>query len=264
MSAMSECIERFTLIQRRFEYLPSKEASEVDAHIAGCAECQARLAALDETMEARGKDPESLLTGVREHYSSLRTRTRIGRRQSYWLPLGVATAVVILCTVAVKVLDDEEPMPKTSAMSGKPPTGELACNIFVKRNGEQLHLKNGDSVRPGDELLFVIYTGGPGYLVAISVNANGRIQNLVPATDSTIPFQIEKTGTLTLPRSPPLDDLPGEETVAVFFSPKPMALKTLQGRLATLDTKTASDELQLEAKRISGSAKLFRFSKLVQ
>jgi hypothetical protein len=263
MKAMSRCIDRFTLIQRRFEYLSRKETAEVDAHVAGCAKCQARLAAIDETMEARGKNPESLLTSAREHYSSLSDRTRIGRRQSYWLPLGVATAVVILCTVAVNVLDDEEPVPKTSAISEKPPKGELACNLFVKRNGEQLQLKTGDSVRPGDELLFVVYTGGPGYLAAFSVNSNSRIQNLVPANRATAPLRIERAGTRTLPRSPPLDDLPGQETVAVLFSERSIDLKTVRTRLSLL-TKISSDELQTEEKKISITAKLFRFSKLVQ
>jgi hypothetical protein len=260
---MSECLDRFTLIQRRYEYLPRKAAAEVDAHIAGCAECQARLAAIDETMDARAKDPESLLAGVREHYSTFRARTSTGRRQSLWLPLGVAAAVVMLCTVAVNVLDDEELRPRTSSMSGKPQKGDLACNLFVKRDGEQLQLKTGDSVRSGDELLFVIYTGGPGYLAAFSVNSNGRIQNLVPANSAKAPLRIEKAGTRTLPRSPPLDDLPGEETVAVLFSPKPIGIERLRGRLATLSVKTSSDELLTGAQEISGAIRLYRFTKSV-
>jgi hypothetical protein len=257
-------VDDFTLVRWYYGDLPKKEMAVVAAHVSSCPHCKERADGMAFSLAREGDDEAGTLSGIRARYSALRDRTRSGRTQSSWLPLGVAVGVAGLAMVTGKIFYEGRHAEAVSVVEKRASMEELPCSAFVKRGARQISLEDGDTLLPGDRLRFIVYTTRPGYLTVFSTDRDGVVHAMYPDTEPTIdpaPFQITGPGSHELPRSAAVGPSSGEETVCLVFSPKQFDRRILHARLKPFLTKHELGEVARSVQDLSGAAKVYRFSK---
>jgi hypothetical protein len=170
-------------------------------HVAGCGECAARVAAID---DARARylaahPPDELVRAAR-----LRARRRLGGR----LSSRGAIAVGLACALAASVLVIAWP-------GGEPPAirtrgASVALVTYVRRGSETFIARDGEALRGGDRLSFVYAAPDARRLLLLGIDDGGTISRY--ATDVSL-----TPGSGQIPVGLRLDARRGEERLVAVF-----------------------------------------------
>jgi hypothetical protein len=181
-------------------------ARRLRAHLAGCARCRRALAAMDAERAAFAADPR------RERDRAVlaaRARTPASDRPMMWMFAGVA-ALATSAAVAF-MLRAPGPDPEWSIKGG-----DLLA-VHVETAGGAVPL--GATCVAGDQLM-ASYATGHAYLLLLERDGRGRIQVLLPPGGTASSHLAAPRGATT--QSFVLDDVPGQECFAAFFSDAPV------------------------------------------
>ena len=141
---MNDCVSRLTLDRLAERSLCAADESQVVAHLATCARCHAE----SELMQsARQRFASHVLARTLPELRGRRWRHLIGVQL---LPSLVAVAAMV--AIIPRLWRAHEP-----EMSTK---GGAALKVFARRQGEVFAVKDGAALRAGDELRFVVTSGG--------------------------------------------------------------------------------------------------------
>ncbi|MGZ3442151.1 MAG: hypothetical protein ACXVDD_21680 [Polyangia bacterium] len=175
--------------------------ASVEAHVAGCTECTARLG---ELRHERALDMP-LVDELR-----LRPARVLPLPRRRWLiaaPIFAAAAVLLLL-----LLPRFRPLPSERAKGS--PTA-LVLDVVVRHgDGTVEALAPGKRVRAGDAVRFVVSTARPGHLVILGLDAAGKVS--VYVADGANPHPIVRGAHQPMPGSIILDDTPGAERLVAL------------------------------------------------
>ena len=121
--------------------------------------------------------------------------------------------------------------------------GGLSLEIFCRRGERVFPVGPGDRLLPEDMIRFVPALPGPGYLMVISVDDQGRASLYYPNSESAAaPTTGERA---PLPGSVILDSSEGPERIFLFYSRTPFEFDQIQKAITAAWSRVgALDDLQ--------------------
>src|SRR5215831_6581387 len=219
MNLESEHIGELTLRRRRAGESLGPDGPAIDAHAASCADCRARIRALDD--EQRRFEQEisfdRFAAGVERAARSTRTARRPIRAR-VWLPslAGLAAAAAALVLV-VRSPGDE------TVRIGAPYVGiKGGAGITVRVAGvdgqRNARVDSAEPLARGERLRIGYQSGDHRYLIALTIDDHGAVQALSPEQGKSLPLP-DGAGSATryLPGSWELDGA-GVERIIVVLS----------------------------------------------
>jgi hypothetical protein len=227
------CLSEFRLDKLMANELDVAAAASARAHVDGCGDCAARLAALTADRDRFRADlaAKSPPPAARPAIAA-RRRRRLHRAALPALGLAAAAAAAFLLWPR-RVVDDGPPSTETVArQSGVRRKGGLALRFYVRRDGGVTAGASGDVLAPGDEVRFSISSDRPGYLVVGSVDAGGHVTIFVPEATATRAAPVDAGSDRLLAGAFALDDTLGPELVIAFLCAEPIAVADARAALA--------------------------------
>lgn len=190
------------------EHLLARTGSPVAPHVASCARCAERLAA----MQREG-----------EHFRQFvfpRTIDRVeeaaARPRRNWLRMLLPVPAMAAAAAAVLLL--VSPAGPPDDYVGVKGAGELGLTVFTQaESGSPRILADGARVLPDAALRFRVRTAAPCKLVLLSVDADGNVSRLDPAGADGFPLA---QGGQDLPGGVQLDGKTGPERVFAVCGPE--------------------------------------------
>jgi hypothetical protein len=195
-------------------------ARRLGAHMAGCPRCRAALSAMDAERAAFSADPRrqrdlALLAARAAPAGS-------GRRGRWWLAGLSGLAAAAAATVLVFALRGPGPDPEWISKGG-----DLLA-VHVQTAGGAVPL--GATCAAGDQLM-ASYVSGHAYLLLLERDGKGGIQVLLPPGGTASARLAAPRG--ATPQSFVLDEVPGQECFAAFFSDAPVDAARAAAALAS-------------------------------
>ncbi len=217
-----------------FELAGRPAADPLQAHLAACERCRARLAARDED-RARF---------LREVYpASLPAVEAAGARRPRgpwtWLPWPAALAAA--AALALLVLGAAlwwRPPAGEGGSPGAAPDGYLgvkggaSLQVYARRGDRVFEVRPGERLRAGDLLRFVPRLPGPGHVMIVAVDAQGGVSLLHPARGPRAAVVRPPLGAPVLPGSVELDGSLGPERLWLLFSTREFELAEVEAAVA--------------------------------
>lgn len=187
------------------------EDHPVGRHLAGCADCQARWAEIENAQKVFHQEvfPMSEET-VADRLVGWPGGFRGTFRRMLSVPrLAAVSALAVLIVLVVAFWPGQDPADDGAYIGIK---GSIGLQVFCQR-GDQVFLVNpGDLLLAGDRIRFQVTPSGPGQVLVISADADGRVHRYASSRVAG--------GEQALPGSIVLDDSPADERIFVLFSPK--------------------------------------------
>jgi hypothetical protein len=220
----------FVLDQLALGALPSDASAAIRAHVTACLRCQGDV---DAASASRARFTEVVLPRT---VGSIQKRKARPQRGIWFLVPGLAIPVAAAAAVAFYVharsTTTPAPAPEEPELSIK---GGPAFRVVARHDHKVFPLRDGTALAPGDELRFVVTSGGLPYLLVASIDGAGK-------TSVYFPFGGKESARLTerrveLPGSVVLDQAPGPERVFALFSRAPIATKDVEPALAALGAR---------------------------
>ena len=216
-------VSPFRLDLMQLGTLPEPERAGVEQHLQSCASCRGLAEAARASREqfARHVLPRGL--------PQL-------RRKRNWIPWLALTSAMAFAALLLFV----RPRPPDIGIKGAP-----SFAAFVRRSGLVTSVHDGDHLRAGDEVRFVVVSEELPFVLVCSVDGAGKANVYFPFAGGES-GAIELRTRVELPGSIVLDDAPGPERVFALFSARPLATAAvsdalraigLQGDSAIRDTK---------------------------
>jgi hypothetical protein len=179
--------------------LDGEPGASLRAHVAGCARCRDRMAAL-------GAEPTLAPTPAAGH-EALQVRARARRLRVFAAAGGGVAAAAAAFVVALKLGGGA---PDTDGARAK---GGLALSVHVKQRDGAITVASGEGrLRPGEEMRFSLALASPGYAVVLGLDAAPSVTVYVPAAGGRA-VRVEPPGPVVLPGSIVADDVRGAERV---------------------------------------------------
>lgn len=209
------CLSDYRLDQLVAGELDPRAEEESRAHLLGCANCAARLSAIEADRAAFLADPPPLRVPPR----------RVTRRLLTWAPriaapLALAAAVALWMRVQPPAVEPGDPA--ATRIKGKSRLG-----LYVKRGPAILPGASGDTVYPGDTLQFTTTVQREGVFVAvISVDGARKASVYYPGGPRAV--KVEPGTDAALDQSTVLDDVLGPETAYGLFCDSPVELEPVR------------------------------------
>lgn len=267
---MSDCVGRFTLIRWLLGELSADHSARITAHLETCKRCQRTVTAAKANMaEFDIVSPERYET-LRERFTNVRSaveRKRFSRRAAVLAVASTAAAAAVV----IALLQPLNGVPELSGARSKQKNpneiqykGEFGVNIIVKRGARQFTPKNGDLLKQGDILRFVVTVSEPGYLTIFSIDSTNKVTPFYPDSPPAIakePYFISRAGRQELPGAIELDAVVGEESIIVAFSPKPFDRRQLHSRVSGISSKESRNGSIFDPVLGSVNIKTFRFAR---
>ncbi|HZS35696.1 MAG TPA: zf-HC2 domain-containing protein [Polyangia bacterium] len=213
----AEHVSSLSLDLLHFDALSSTERARIEAHLAECERCR--------------RDAEAARAS-REHCARQivpRGFAPLTRRRG-WLPW-LAGAPVLAAAIVLLML---KLRPPDIAMKGAP-----TFSTYVRHDGQVSVLRDGGTVRAGDEIRFVAVSETLSYLLVCSVDGAGKASIYFPFA-GTESGTIDLRNRVELPGSVILDDAPGPERVFALFSSKPITAADATAALHAISKDAAS------------------------
>lgn len=260
----ADCASSLTFDRYLANELETGDRERLEAHVAGCSACAARLGRLKEQAEAflsaypapslaqvasEPEAPPSTIasspsaaerapslavapSGPSEAVPTARSRTlgrRARSRRFEWVGgLALAAAAVLLAVFfwpGAKPTPLDEPGPRTR-IKGKPFIG-----FHIKRGEGSVPGRDGQTLHPGDNIRFVYHSLRPAHLALIGVDRARQVSVYVPYGGArSLPIVAAKER--GLPGSIVLDETLGTERYFGVFCPEPFELAPLRAALA--------------------------------
>lgn len=204
-----ECPSDFALDRLHARELDADDADDLQAHLSGCADCEARL-----TMRRAGfdwpeaPDPRLMLARVRARLDEA-PPTLTQQLKRWLLPTFIATTA----TAAAIVVVAGQTRPDTVRWKGDAAT----LHVFRLQNGQVVEALSGDRFEAGDRLRFRVDLAQEGRVAIIGVEPTGRLYRAWPQEEPP-PLMARGHG-LELPGAVALDDAPGPEILYLVHCP---------------------------------------------
>lgn len=196
-------------------------ARRLGAHVAGCPRCRAALAAMDAERAAFSADPQRRRDLARLGARPAPSGSR--RRRGLWWLSGLS-GLAAAAAAAVLVLARRGPGSDPEWISKG---GDLLA-VHVQTAGGAAPL--GATCAAGDQLM-ASYASGHAYLLLLERDGRGGIQVLLPPGGTASARLAAPRG--ATPQSFVLDEVPGQECFAAFFSDAPVDAARAAAALAT-------------------------------
>jgi hypothetical protein len=208
-----ECPSDFTLDRLHSGELVREEAQATEKHVAGCADCGARMAERRAGFDGLpGVDPRVMLGRIR---TGLDRPAPLPERLLGWVrramaPLAVLTTAALAFVIVSRQDDVQPPMTRTK--------GALALHVFRLTGDHAEEVISGGTFAPGDRLRFAVDLPSEGFVTVLGVEASGTLYTAWPLEPGTQTRFAEGNG-LTLSGAVSLDDQPGRETFHLVHCP---------------------------------------------
>lgn len=209
-----DCPSDFALDRLHAGELPPEEANKLERHVAGCADCGARMAERRAGFSAlEGVDPRAMLARIRTGLEAPE-RAPLSSRLVRWVRrlLGPA-AVLATAAIAFLVINGRQIEPGGTRMKGS-----LALHVFRLQGERSAETSSGDTFAPGDRLRFVVDLPTEGHVAVLGVEASGALYTAWPL-DPELPTRMRAGKGLELPGAVALDEQPGRETLYLVLCP---------------------------------------------
>ena len=241
---MSRCPSRFSLLEWRLGELKGAEERAVARHLAECSQCQAHRAAIDADFAEFAPREPSIWAALPTPPSfapegASATRRRRGgfslRRRVGWALVGAVLGGVLISGVL------------SVARFKAPPAelfkGRFAVEITAKREAQQFRVVDGERLRAGDRLRFVVTGARPGFVSVFSVDRTYVVSSFYPdgaagAASQALP--LPAAGRVVLPESIALDASRGEERIFAVYSERPFSSAAVQAQTRELLRRRAA------------------------
>jgi len=205
--------------------LAEAEAAQARTHVEACARCRGDLAAAE---AACAHFTREVLP---------RTIGNLRPRPSRWRLFGPALLVPVFAVIALVLWQGRR--------GGDPALeedvrikGALTFQVYANRGEEVIPVRDHTRLAAGDKIRFVVGSGGPAYLLVVSIDGAGN-----PTV--YYPYQGARSGSVTkepseLPGSIVLDAAPGPERVFGLVSVEPLDAAVVMRALAALGARGPS------------------------
>jgi hypothetical protein len=207
-----ECPSDFTLDRLHAGELPPAEAQQAERHVAGCADCGARLAERQAGFGAiDGVDPRVMLGRIRKGLDEP-ARASVSERLSGWMrrllaPVAMAATAAVVLMVVVP-----------GQQQGTRMKGALALHVFRLTGDHAEEVVSGDTFAPGDRLRFSVDVPSEGHVTVLGVEASGALYTAWPL-EPGVQTRFEEGNGITLPGAVSLDAQPGREMLYLVHCP---------------------------------------------
>jgi hypothetical protein len=192
--------------------LPPEQAQPCERHVAGCAECGARMAERRAGFDAlEGVDPRAMMARIRtglDRPASPSERLRAGVRRLL-APLAVVATVAVALVVVTR---EDGDLPGTRLK------GALGLHVFRLAGDHAEEVVSGGTFAPGDRLRFAVDLPAEGHVAVLGVEASGALYTAWPLEPGTQTRLAAGKG-LELPGAVSLDAQPGRETLYLVHCP---------------------------------------------
>jgi hypothetical protein len=206
------CLSSFRIDQLVAAELAPGIARAARDHLAGCARCRTRLAAVESEREVFASAPPPPIPAA----VTLGARTAPSRnpRRLWWLAAPALVAAAVLVWVArPRAREDSE---------GVRTKGAGHLELFVEHGGAIRAAEPREVVAPGDRLQLAYSTSQAQFLAIVGVDTTGSAEVYYPSSDTAAPISTGEH--VTIDRSIVLDETPGDETIYGLFCARPVAL----------------------------------------
>lgn len=183
------------------------------AHLAGCADCRARRAALEAERASFSLPPP----------------VRLKRRRPRWLPALAPLAAAAAIVIWYAGRDAELPGTRTK--------GGHRLGFYVARDGAVSRGADGDELHPGDEIRLALSATAPGFAVIASVDGGGAVSIYHPEGPRAAAIAVGEDQALD--GSLLLDHTVGPETLHAFLCDEPVPVAEVRAAVAAGHTRIA-------------------------
>jgi hypothetical protein len=201
-------------------------AERAEAHLRGCPRCAVDR---DQLAAARARFAQVVLPRTRERVLG-RSATPFWRRSRWWSLVPAAALAAGLLFFFGK--------PGARLGPGDPDIltkgGGASAAIFGQRDGGVFAVHEGERLRAGDAIRFVVAPGGLGYVIVGSADGAGHGTVYYPSDGATASAAVAPDAKSELPGAVVLDDAPGPERVFVLFSRTPLDAAAVTAALSDL------------------------------
>jgi hypothetical protein len=208
-----ECPSDFALDRLHAGELPQEAALEFERHVAGCADCGARMAERRAGFDAiEGVDPRVMLSRIR---TGLDTPAPLPQRLLTWTrrqftPLAVAVTAALALVVVTNRQLVEPP--------GTRLKGSLTLHVFRFSGDHAEEVISGSTFAPGDRLRFVVDLPAEGHVSVLGVESSGTLYTAWPLNAESQTRFAEGKG-IELSGAVSLDAQPGRELLYLVHCP---------------------------------------------
>ncbi len=188
--------------------LDATATTQLEAHVAGCASCQARLTTLRQGWAAHpAVDERKLLAHIRQAAAAEPT--------PWWRRLQLPALGAVLATGVMVVALWRAPPTTDDGLRAK---GGLLLRVYrATAEGNAEALESGATLRGGDRLRFVADFPANGMAAIVGVEASGALYVAWPTEQSAA--AVKKGVGVELPGAVALDDSSGDETLFLVHCP---------------------------------------------
>jgi hypothetical protein len=208
-----DCPSDLTLDRLHTGELPREKAVEAERHVAGCADCGARMAERRAGFGAiEGVDPRVMLARIR---TGLDRPAPLPERLSGWVrrlfaPLAVAAVAAVALVV---VTQQQQQQPEETRMKGA-----LGLHVFRLVGDHSEEMVSGSVFAPGDRLRFAVDLPAEGHVMVLGVEPAGALYTAWPL-EPGVQTRIAEGNGIELSGAVSLDAQPGRETLYLVQCP---------------------------------------------
>jgi hypothetical protein len=266
MNLVNGHVGELALRRRRAGEAMGSDDATIDAHAVGCADCRARLRALDDE-QRRFEDAISfdrfeagVARAAREAERRANLSTKPQRRwwhlpTAIWLvpAAGMAAALALMVTFSSGLR--QAPQNRIKGGAG------MLVRIAGHDGQRTARLSGAEPLAPGERLRIGYQSGQHRYLLALSIDDGGEVTALYPESGSSLPVP-ETGGTATrfLPDSIELTGK-GAERIVVVLSDAPIAVDAATRAARAAYDRAGGDLARLPALSLPGEQFVRTFAK---
>jgi hypothetical protein len=267
MNLVNGHVGELALRRRRAGEAVGNDGAAIDAHAAGCAECRARLRALDDEQH-RFEDAISfdrfeagVARAAREAARRAAPAMRPARRRWWHLPsaiwlvpaAGMAAALALMVTFSSGVR--QAPQNRIKGGAG------MLVRIAGHDGQRTARIDGAETLAPGERLRIGYQAGEHRYLLALSIDDRGEVTALYPESGASLPVvEGGATATRFLPDSIELTGK-GAERIVVVLSDAPLAVDAAKRAARAAYDRAGGDLARLPALSLPGEQFVRTFAK---
>ncbi len=253
---MSDCPNRFALVQYHAGELPEPNRRSIERHIDQCERCSGVIERFEQNKQQGLEQRQSTLSRIRR-LADADPQTGIlptyrQRPKGWWRPaLGVAaSAAVVIIAVLIGTGQLGDP-PDKAVIAYR---GAVALHVSAYRNGHRFKLDPDRTVRRGDRLTVEVTVSSPGYVALFSMDRQGKVTPL----DTDIQFEtnteiqkFETAGRHLLKSNLVVDQEFSAAHIIVAFSQDPFDASAVQSDLSSTQTEGSAPAEMIRMKNNS-------------
>ncbi len=216
------------------------EARDTRAHVETCERCRDDLA----------RATAACATFTREVFP--RTVGNLRPPRPWWRSFAPALLVPVLAVLALVLWRRSSPSGAHELDTDLRIKGGMSFQVFARRGTEVFPVRDLTRLASGDQVRFVVGSGGPAFLIVASIDGAGN---------ATIyyPYNGEQSGPVgaepgELPASIELDSAPGPERVFALVSSTPIEAAVVKRALVTLGKRGPAAIRETRMLDVPGSA----------